>query len=648
MNRKHSLDLKDYHDLHRYSVENYEFWIDLWEFLGLIASVSPNPKQILAKGQLADVPIWFPTVRMNYAENILRRRDDAVACTVVRESSSAIPYTFKQLRGEVEKLAAALRCNGLEAGDRVAGIVTNSVTAIVIALAATSIGAIYSGTATDMGSKGILDRYRQIKPKFVFAETEVSYSGKTVDLIPKVSEVIVELLKQGLQRAILLPSVTTGRETTATAIPRSVHYSQFIATGDSRPLEFAQLPFSHPLFILYSSGTTGAPKCIVHSAGGVLLQTSKDIAIGLDVTPDDTLLQYTTTGWMMWSWMLSALSIGARLVLYDGSPFYPSPEHFLKMVDQQGVSVLGTSPRFLSDVQGRRIDPLKIGSFQALRILACTGAVLTAPVFSWAQTAFGERIHVISSSGGTDICAAFISGAACLPVHVGELQAKGLGMKVEVFDQDGNNIESTGEPGELVCSRPHPSLPLKFWGDESGQRLREAYFGVYPGIWRQGDFMVVNPQTKGILVLGRSDGVLNPSGVRFGSGEIYAVLENHFGGIIDDSLCIGQRRAQDSNERVLLFLKMRAGQRMTPAFVEDVNEAIKKELSRRHVPAHVFEVPEIPYTVNGKKIEIAVKQIVSGSSHVKPSGTVANPDSLQFYYQFRDLEGLVGNSKARL
>ncbi|KIM45283.1 hypothetical protein M413DRAFT_441964 [Hebeloma cylindrosporum] len=646
INRKHGLQLKDYHDLHKYSVEDYTFWLDLWEFLGIISSIPPQKNRILEPGKLPEVPNWFPGARLNYAENLLYRKDDGIALTEAGESGIVTHITFRELNERVRLMAAALRVNGLKVGDRVAAIVTNAANAVVLALATASIGGIFSSTATDMGTQGILDRYRQIQPKFVFAETEVLYAGKAVDLLPKVAEVVHDLSTQGLQRAILLPSRISGRELLISDMPKSSTLTEFLKTGDNRPLEFEQLPVGQPLYILYSSGTSGKPKCIVHSAGGVLINTKKDVRMGYNASSDDTYFQYTTTGWMMWTFMLAGLACGTRLVLYDGSPFHPDVQTYLKFVSDQGVTAWGTSPRFLAEVQGRGVNPRDIASFESLRALKVTGAIFTPPMFEWTQEAFGKQVQLISTSGGTDICSAFVTGTPSLPVYSGEIQVKDLGMKVEVFDPFGKNIEHTGQPGELVCTRPHPSLPIAFWGDESGQKLRDAYFSRYPGIWHQGDFMIVNPATKGIQILGRSDGVLNPSGVRFGSGEIYTVMEQ-FSDIIDDSLCIGQRRQQDKDERVLLFLKMRPGHKFTPELVMNIKTAIRKGLSARHVPAYIFETSDIPYTVNGKKIEIAVKQIVSGSN-LQPSGTVANPESLQLYYKYRNIEKVVGTAEAKL
>ncbi|THH05067.1 hypothetical protein EW145_g5069 [Phellinidium pouzarii] len=681
INHKHGLSLKNYHELHEYSVRDYAFWLDLWEFTGVISSVAPNPSrvrayrcalltfalhindfksllQIIENGRTPYLPRWFPDVRLNYAENLLKRCDDGIAVTFARESALGAKLnggdhkiehvTWRELRKRVAELASALKAEGVGIGDRVAPILSNSSTAVAFALAVIAVGAVVSPTAPDMGARGILERYRQIRPCLIVAETSALYAGKYIDLTPKLREVAQELKNFGLKKVVLVPGA--GDELKGEGgrgVPLGVSVKEFLDRGNAHPvpLIFEQLPFSHPLYILFSSGTSGPPKCIIHSAGGILLQLMKDLGVGFGMGMDDTYFQFTTTGWMMWPYMLSALACGVRIVAYDGSPFHPDVREFLKFVSEQRVTVFGTSPRFLSEVQSRNIHPLSLAPFDSLRAILSTGSVLTAPMFEWTQRAFGPSVHIASSSGGTDICGCFVSLIESQPVHSGEIQGKALGMAVEIFDPAGRNIEHTGTPGELVCTRPHPSLPIAFWGDEDGEKFRKAYFDVYPGVWRQGDFIVLNPRTKGLMILGRSDGVLNPSGVRFGSAEIYAALESppppfDFAHIISDSLCVGQRRPGDTDERVLLFLKMRDGHKLTAKLEKEIREAIRKALSARHVPTYIGEVDDIPYTVNNKKVEIAVKQIVSGNT-LTPSGTIANPESLKQYYQFRDIESFL-------
>ncbi|TFK75299.1 acetoacetate-CoA ligase [Pluteus cervinus] len=633
INRKNpGLNLRDYHDLHRYSVTNDQFWMDLWEHLGVIYSIPPL--KVLESGSHPQTPTWFPGARLNYAENILRYNNDSVACTCVDESGAAANYTFRQLRSLVAEMAAALKVHGLAPGDRVAAIVTNSVNAISIALATASIGGIYTSTAPDMGVKGILDRYRQIRPKFIFVETEVLYAGKTINLRSKARDVVSDLCMHGLKFAVLLPSRVSSIE--ISDIKHSIPLSQFLASSDKRPLEFAQLPFDHPLFILYTSGTTGPPKCIIHRVGGILVQTMKDASFCFGVGFNDTLLQYTTAGWMMWNFMLAALPLGARLVVYDGSPFHPSITSFLEVVTSQSVSVLGVSPRFLSVLQGQEPRLIRPSGFEALRTVAVGGAVLSPILHSWTQQAFGANTRVMTAMGGTDICTSFVTSVLSLPVYAGEIPCKTLGIKVEVFDTAGSNIEHTGQAGELVCTRPHPSIPLGFWGDNSGEKFIQTYFSTFRDAWRQGDFIVVNPHTKGLIIQGRSDGVLNPRGIRFGSGEIYALLEQ-FHPTIDDYICVGQHRSQDQDERVLLFIKMASNKILSNALVRRIRETIRTGLTPRHVPEYIIQVKDIPYTTNGKKIEVAIKQIISGEK-IAASGAVANPEAFEEYYQFVDIE----------
>ncbi|KAH9171177.1 acetoacetate-CoA ligase [Lactarius sanguifluus] len=590
VNRKHGLNLKDYSELHEYSVTDYTFWLDLWQFLGIISSVPPA--KVLGEGYIKEVPRWFPGARLNYAENMLWRTDDGIAITETNETGHVASYSYRELRELVRKFATALRLHGLQPGDRVAAVYL-------------------------IGLKGVLDRYRQVLPKFIFSETESIYAGKTFNLIPKVSEVVQDLSSKGLGHAILLPGIKSGQEVSqevVNSIPLSKTLSAFLASDDGRPLTFEQLPFDHPLYILYSSGTTGPPKCIIHSGG---VRRRKLIA-HLDVGIHDTYFQFTTTAWMMWPYMLAGLACGARMIVYEGSPFYPDVKTYLKFIDEQNVSVFGTSPRFISEVQGRGVHPRRdIGNFEALRRITTTGAVLSIPQYGWMKTAFNDRAVICAGSGGTGHlwCIAVVSSVPALPVYAGEMQGKTLGVA-----------------GELVCTRPHPSVPIRFWGDDArGTKFLNAYYDTYPGIWRHGDFMAMNPRTKGYMILGRSDGVLNPSGVRFGSGEIYSVLERPvFSARIDDTIC-------DKDERVLLFVKMRAGHKLDPAFEQSIRAAIRSALSTRHVPAYIFEVEELPYTVNGKKIEIAVKKIVSGM-RVVASATVANPESLESYYKYQDIE----------
>ncbi|KAF8518775.1 acetoacetate-CoA ligase [Gautieria morchelliformis] len=630
-----------YDDLHQYSVENWDFWKDLWEFGGVIYSVPPS--KIIVDRPQNEVPEFFPGARLNYAENIIKRNGDSIAVTAARETGSLQHYTQRELRGLVRDMSNAMRAHGVKPHDRIAAVITNSIHALVVALAAATVGAMFSSTAPDMGASGILDRYRQVTPKLLFVDTEVMYAGKKICLVPKIEELGNDLSSgHGLENVILIPSTVTGKYPDA-IIPHSMTLDDFLAPGKNGELVFEQLPFNHPFWILYSSGTSGPPKCIVHSAGGTLIQALNNASYGFNTSQDDCILQYTTTGWMMFASVVGTLVNGSRAFLYDGSPFYPDVGTFLKLASDQGVSVLGIGPRYCAELQGAGIKPLDIAPFPSLRAIFVTGAVLTAPMYRWIYDVFPPYIYLLVGSGGTDVCCAFVTGVPVKPVYAGEMQAKALGMKVEVFDPEGRNIEHTGTPGELVCTRAHPSLPLYFWNDKDGKKFQSAYFSVYPGVWAQGDFMVVNPVTKGLKILGRSDGVLNPSGVRFGSSEIYGVLER-FSSQIDDALCVGQRRPHDMDERVLLFIKMRPGYQLTRALEGEIRMAIRTALSKRHEPSYVFEVTEIPYTVNNKKIEIAVKQIVSGST-VKPSGTVANPEAFNQYYQYVGLEKIVKETK---
>ncbi|EKM50935.1 uncharacterized protein PHACADRAFT_151363 [Phanerochaete carnosa HHB-10118-sp] len=649
VNTKHGLSLKNYHDLHHYSVSDYTFWQDLWQYFNIVYSVPPET--IVTEGRLPELRTWFPGARLNYAENVLRFNGDAIAVTAARETGQVAHYSFRELRRMVGGLAAAMRASGLQVGDRVAAVVTNSVDALAIALAAISLGAVFSSMAPDMGPQGVLGRYRQTGPRLVFFDTEVVYAGKTTDLTANIREVVEGLVPHGLRRAVLLPSTKTGKPVGFPGAPPVCQtLKDFVASGDGRPLEFEQLPFEHPVFIVYSSGTTGPPKCIVHCAGGLLLNGIKDGAFGSNLCPDQCYYQYTTAGWAVWNTMIPALACGARIILYDGSPFFPSIKSTLKIINDQGATVWGTSPRFFVELRSQGItssheNTAELPAFESLQTIACSGSPLTAPMFEWIQGTFRD-VYVYSIYGGTDTCAAFLTGVPSQPTYAGELQGKALGMAVELFDDAGRNAEDAGVPGELVCTRPHPVMPVALWGDDADDStLRRTYFGRFPGVWHQGDFAVKNPRTGGLVVLGRSDGVLNPSGVRFGSAEVYGVLEQ-FHGTVADTLCVGQRRAQDAVERALLFVKMPPGRRLDDGLKARIRHAIRTQLSPRYLPAHIFQVDDIPYSANGKKIEMAVKKIISGLDFLAAGMALANPDSLKEYYKYRDYEGAVAREKA--
>ncbi|KAN0138377.1 acetoacetate-CoA ligase [Lactarius tabidus] len=640
INRKHGLHLKDYSELHEYSVTDYTFWLDLWQFLGIISSAPPT--KVLEEGYIKEVPRWFPGARLNYAENLLWRVDDGIAITEFNETEHVASYSYRELRELVRKFASALKFHGLQPGDRVAAIIANRAIAVAITLATASLGGIFTNIATDMNVQGILERSQQVLPKFIFSETEAIKAGNCTDLIPKVSEVVQGLSSEGLRHVILLPGIKSGREVSQEVlgtIPLSKTLSAFVSSDDGRPLIFEQLPFDHPLCIMYSSGTTGPPKSIVHSGGGVLIQTKKELVANVNIGMDETCFHTTNTAWVSWLRMLTVLGCGARIITYEGSPFYPDMKKILKFVDEQNVHVFGTIPRFISELQIRGILPRDIGKFEALRKVTCSANVLTAPRHEWLQGAFNDHAVCGAGSGGTDICGFFVGQIHSYPIYAGEMQGKVLGMAVGIFDEAGKDISETGVAGELVCTRPHPSIPVQFWGDDArGSKFLKAYYDTYPGIWRHGDFIAMNPHTKGYIIFGRSDGVMKPSGARFGPGEIYVVLERpKFSARIEDSICVGQRRPQDGAQRVLLFIKMRAGHKLDPPFEEAICAAIESSLSERHVPAYIFEVEEIPYTMNGKKIEIAVTRIVSGNQFV-PSATVANPGSLESYYKYQHIE----------
>uniref|UniRef100_UPI003AADA494 acetoacetyl-CoA synthetase isoform X2 n=1 Tax=Centroberyx gerrardi TaxID=166262 RepID=UPI003AADA494 len=596
VNKDYGLNLASYNDLYQWSVESYpEFWGEVWRFCGVVSSNKYEEVVDVSK-RISDVPEWFKGARLNYAENLLKHTDqDKVALYAATEANDEIvKVTFGELRRDVALFAAAMRKMGVQTGDRVVGYLPNGIHAVEAMLAAASIGAIWSSTSVDFGVNGVLDRFSQIQPKLIFSVAAVVYNGKTHDHMEKLTSVVKGL--PDLKKVVVIPYARSKHDTDLSKIPNSVYLDDFLASGrgegDQFPqLEFEQLPFSHPLFIMYSSGTTGAPKCMVHSAGGTLIQHLKEHILHGNMTSSDVIIYYTTTGWMMWNWLVSALAVGASVVLYDGSPLMPTPNVLWNLTDQLGITIFGTGAKWLSVLEERNLKP-----------------------------------------GGTDIVSCFMGQNPTVPVYRGEIQTRNLGMAIEAWSCDGKPV--WGESGELVCLKPIPCQPTHFWNDENGSKYHKAYFSTYPGVWAHGDYCKINPKTGGIVMLGRSDGTLNPNGVRFGSSEIYNIVEAFEE--VSDSLCVPQYNG-DGEERVILFLKMAPGQLYRPELVQKIKGAIRKALSARHVPALLLETRDIPYTISGKKVEVAVKQVIAGRE-VMQRGAFSNPDSLDLYKNIPELQ----------
>ncbi|KAI4636258.1 hypothetical protein J4E83_001212 [Alternaria metachromatica] len=663
-NAKRGLQMQTFRDLYNWSVgpSRTDFWEDMWKTSNLI--YSGNYTTVVDTSLPMETnPHWFQGTYLNFAENILftadptypgvrttvHKEETKIALTEIREGNKEIRHlTWGDLRRRVGVLANALRARGVGKGDRVAVIASTSFDTFIAFMATVAVGGLFSSSSTDMGAKGILERLLQIRPKYVFVDDWTVYNGKTFDLRPKIEQIVAGIEIGGVEEfeGVVVQPRFPGRPADVAHLARTVRLDEFLqVAGGDNTLTFERVAFRDPFLIVYSSGTTGVPKCIVHSTGGVLINVAKESILHKEMTPESVVLQYTTTGWIMYVVSVQVCLFGTRSILYDGSPFQPTPETFLSILEEQGVTDFGTSPKFLHELQKRNITPRTLFPFKSLKSVATTGMVLPEAQFEWFyDTGFPAHVHLRNISGGTDIAGRFGIENPLEPVYSGGCQGPCLGMKVQVYD---SLIESgpgcavpDGEPGELVATASFPNQPVYFYGDDAaGTRYQSAYFTRFPGVWTHGDFIQMHPITGQILFLGRADGVLNPSGVRFGSADIYSVIETHFPEIAD-SICVGQRRPGDADESVMLFLKMNKGYDYTDGLVDRVKRKIAEERSRRHVPRFVFQTWDIPTTVNLKKVELPVKQIVSGKK-IKPSGTLANPESLKFYEQFADVEEVV-------
>ena len=623
--REWGLKFNTYPEFYQWSVDQPEqFWQSLWQYAAVKAGA--RGERVLVHGERMPGAQWFPDARLNFAENLLRRRDRADAMVFWGEDKVERRLSHAQLHDGVSRLTQALRAAGVQAGDRVAGYLPNLPEAMMAMLASASIGAIWSSCSPDFGVQGVLDRFGQIDPKVLFAADGYWYNGKAIDSLAKVADITRSL--PTLKRVVLVSYIAEGAD--VSGVPNAERLAEFIAPYRGRDIDFAQLPFDHPLYIMYSSGTTGVPKCIVHGAGGTLLQHLKEHQLHADVKPGDRLFYFTTCGWMMWNWLASGLASGATLLLYDGSPFIRRGAILFDFAEVEGMTHFGTSAKFIDAICKIKLQPRKTHDLAKLRAILSTGSPLAPESFDYVYRDIKADVCLSSISGGTDIVSCFVLGNPVLPVYRGEIQCRGLGMKVEVYDGEGKSV--CGKKGELVCTRPFPSMPIGFWKDPDGQRYRDAYFAKYAGVWCHGDYVELTGH-GGMIIYGRSDAVLNPGGVRIGTAEIYRQVEQL--GEVMESLVIGQD--WDKDVRVVLFVKLREGLALDDALIDKIKNRIRANTTPRHVPAKVLQVEDIPRTKSGKIVELAVRNVVHGEA-VKNAEALANPEALEHYTNRTELQ----------
>lgn len=627
VNARRNLNLASYSDLYQWSVENIaDFWAEVWD----IAEIKSSKHYDSVVTDLSVFPgaKWFPGAKLNFAENLLRYRDDHLAFVFIGETQTSKRMTYTELYDSVARLAHSLKESGVGVGDRVIGYMPNLIETVVAMLAAASLGATWASCATDIGPGAAIERLGQVAPKVMITADGYFYKGKAFDTLAHAAEVARGI--SSLQKVIVVSY--TREKPDISQIPSSVHYEDFLAKEKNLEIDFEQLPFDHPHYIMFSSGTTGKPKCLVQSAGGVLINHLKELILHTDLKRSDKIFYITSCSWMMWNWLVSSLAVGATIVLYDGNPNYPDAGAMWKLIQDEKISIFGCSASYIHFLKKENVSPRASFDLSSLREISQTGSPLSAEGFEYVYKEIKADLHFNSIAGGTDINGCFAAGSPIVPVYAGELQSAALGMKIKSYDEKGKPIFD--EQGELVCEAPAPSMPLYFWNDPDGSKYHKAYFDVYPGVWRHGDYVLIHKETGGVTFYGRSDAVLKPSGVRIGTAEIYAQMENL--PEIADSLAVGQNYQED--QRVILFVKLAAGFSLTDELKDRIKKTLRENASPRHVPAVILETPEIPYTLNMKKVESAVTNILNGRA-VSNRDALINPGSLEFYEKTKSVLG---------
>ena len=620
VNQERGLKLSNYWDLHQFSIDHSDnFWRLCADYCGAVGDFS-GPERV---GESMVDTQWFPEAKLNFAETMLSRRDEKDAIVFRGENKIELHLSFSDLYLQVAKVQSHMRSCGVGPGDRVAAFLPNHPAAIIGMLATTSIGAIWSSCSPDFGKQGVLDRFGQIEPKMIFVVDGYYYNGKAHDTIERVKSFLDDL--PSVEKVVMVEYI----QTYTGDIENCSTLLEITSNLPDKEVEFKQVPFDHPLYILYSSGTTGAPKCIVHGHGGTLLQHLKEQQLHADIRKDDRVFYFTTCSWMMWNWLVSALASKATVMLYDGSPFYPGAKALWDFAEAEKFTLFGTSAKYIEALQKVGFSPKSGRNLEALRGMASTGSPLSAEGYDFVYSEIKDDLHLASISGGTDIVSCFVLGVPTLPVYRGEIQAPGLGMDVQVWNDEGESVRQ--QRGELICEQSFPSRPVFFWRDEGGQKYYSAYYEHFEGVWAHGDFAEITKH-GGVVIYGRSDAVLNPGGVRIGTAEIYRQVDKIEA--VLESIVIGQEWKNDV--RVVLFVKMREGQELTDSLIQEVKLVIRSECTPRHVPAKILEVGDIPRTKSGKIVEISVRDIVHGLE-IKNKESLANPEALEFFKNREEL-----------